>query len=103
MIITNDLGKNERAFELCEGVIELLFQRVIFKLKEDNCDLTASQLAAFVAAVTPYAIAKSGDGKKNPNNLKIGMYSACLKSSSIKMKKLIQVNVIKQTIPLFEV
>jgi len=48
------------------GVIELLFQRVVLKLRGDNCDLTASQLAAFVAAVAPYAIAKkSGDGKKD--------------------------------------
>ena len=47
-------------------VIELLFQRVMLKLSEDNCDLTASQLAAFVAVVAPYAIAKkSNDGKKD--------------------------------------
>ena len=47
-------------------VIELLFQRVMLKLTEDNCDLSASQLAAFVAAVAPYAIAKkSSDGKKD--------------------------------------
>ena len=47
-------------------VIELLFQQVMLKLTEDNCDLTASQLAAFVAAVAPYAIAKkSKDGKKD--------------------------------------
>ena len=47
-------------------VIELLFQQVMLKLTEDNCDLTASQLAAFMAAVAPYAIAKkSGDRKKD--------------------------------------
>jgi len=34
-------------------VIELFFQRVVLKRKEDNCDLSASQLAAFVVAVTP--------------------------------------------------
>ena len=47
-------------------VIELFFQRVVLKRKEDNCDLSASQLAAFVAAVAPYLIAKkSGEGKKD--------------------------------------
>jgi len=61
-------------------VIELLFQRVMLKLSEDNCDLTASQLAAFVAVVAPYAIAKkSGDGKKDKGkNCLIVTYSACL-------------------------
>ena len=62
------LTTEERMEELSKDaieVIELLFQRVVLKLSEDNCDLSASQLAAFVTAVAPYAIAKkSGDGKK---------------------------------------
>ena len=47
-------------------VTELTMQQMIIKLMADDCDLTASQLAAFVAAIAPYAIAKkSGDGKKD--------------------------------------
>ena len=63
------LTTEERMKELSNDaieVIELLFQRVVLKLTTDNCDLTVSQLAAFVAAIAPYAIVKkSGDGKKD--------------------------------------
>ena len=50
------LTTEERLEELSKDaieVIELFFQRVVLKRKEDNCDLSASQLAAFVVAVTP--------------------------------------------------
>jgi len=47
-------------------VTELTMQRMILKLMMDDCDMTVSQLAAFVAAVAPYSIAKkSGEGKKD--------------------------------------
>ena len=63
------LTTQERMEELSNDaieVIELVFQRVMLKLNEDNCDLSASQLSAFVAAVAPYAIVKkSGDRKKD--------------------------------------
>ena len=61
------LTTEERLEELSKDaieVIELFFQRVVLKLRGDNCDLTASQLAAFVSAVAPYAIAKKSSDRK---------------------------------------
>ncbi|HZK94172.1 MAG TPA: hypothetical protein VFC67_08195 [Prolixibacteraceae bacterium] len=47
-------------------VTELTMQQMKIKLMNDDCDLSASQLATFVAAVAPFAIAKkSGEGKKD--------------------------------------
>lgn len=53
-------------------VTELTMQQMIIKLMAEDCDLSASQLATFVAAVAPFAIAKKGsvgDKKEETKNL----------------------------------
>jgi len=53
-------------------VTELTMQQMINKLMADDCDLSASQLATFVAVVAPFAIAKKGSaGDKKEETKKL--------------------------------
>lgn len=51
-------------------VTELTMQQMIIKLMADDCNLSASQLATFVAAVAPFAIAKKGSAREKKEETK---------------------------------
>ena len=54
-------------------VTELTMQQMISKLMVDDCDLSASQLATFVAVVAPYAIKKKKSTIKPEEEKKVSM------------------------------
>jgi len=54
-------------------VTELTMQQMINKLMADDCDLSASQLATFVAVVAPYAIKKKKSTIKPEEEKKVSM------------------------------
>lgn len=68
-----ELTAQERMKELSNDaieVIELTLQQMKNKLRADNCELSTSQLAAFVASVAPYAITKKDRMSKKKEETK---------------------------------